>query len=841
MWIGAFGLISVVILVFLIVSLQNLPTFEELENPSYNVASEAFADNNEVIDKFYIENRVPVTYEQLSPYLVKALISTEDERFRQHCGIDFPALGRVLFKTVILRQKSSGGGSTISQQLAKLLYPRQNYDKMNGLIRPFALMNTKLKEWITAIKLERSYTKDEILAIYLNQFDFINGSYGIQSASETYFGKPQKDLKIEEAAVLIGMLKNPSLYNPVRWKERVLDRRSVVLFKMVENKMLSKAEYDSLKQLPLDMSKFRRQTHFTGKAPYFSNEVSKDIRKILDDPSYFKPDGTKYDLYKDGLKIYTTISPSVQKYAEEAAREHMEQLQIKFNRLWKDKDPWSYEADDKQLALRMSRLEYLVRNTDRYNIIRDRKFNKYISMLQADYESLEFTDRDIDRMLIEDKSKGNIAKLVKQKIIKPELGDAYLEFMKSEHWPELKRKWYAFQEEVKKDFSTKVRMMVFAYNKAGEKDTIMSPMDSIKYHCMFLQCGVLAMDPSTGKVKAWVGGIDHKYFQYDHIRFNRQVGSTFKPFVYATAISFQGISPCFPVVDKQYTISPGEGNFKLKEPWSPGNAEGYFSWNRLSLYQGLQQSRNSVSVYLMKQLGDANYVRGLLNNMGIDSSIVRSDGQYRVPNQPSICLGSADLSVYEMTAAYNTFANDGVYCRPTMISRITNKDGKEIYNAKREERRALNPSYNYVMVDMLKYACRGAGGFSGVRSEFGGKTGTTNDFVDGWFMGITPTLVVGTWVGGDDKWFRFLSLTDGQGSVMARPIFAKLLQKLEKDPESGYDVKARFVKPKGDLGVEIDCYRYNIEHGLAEPVKDSTSVDSLSRDSLKMIREEEFF
>ncbi|MEO7176872.1 MAG: transglycosylase domain-containing protein [Saprospiraceae bacterium] len=842
LWKLSFFAMALIPLVLLLVSLQNLPTFDELENPKYSLASEIYASDGQVIDKYYIENRVPVPYSELSPYLVQALISTEDSRFYNHSGVDFEALARVVIKTAILGDRSSGGGSTISQQLAKLLYPRQDYDEMWSFVRPFALVNTKLKEWITAIKLEKSYTKEEIIEIYLNQFDFINGAYGVQSASETYFGKPQKELNIEEAAVLIGMLKNPSLYNPMRWRERVENRRTTVLMLMKEMGYITQSNFDSLKVLPLDMSHFKRQTRFTGKAPYFTNELSKEIKKILDSPDIVKTDGTKYNLYKDGLKIYTPLDLVIQKTAEEAVYEHMADLQKTFNQVWKGKDPWTYEAENWQLDLRQAALLYHIRNSDRYQNARARSINKYLRSWQEEYKGVEFNDKDLDRLVSASKDKKFLKNLLKRKYITDDEMSSYEDVIDDSKFKTLLSNWSQFQADVKKEFDTPIKMTVFDYNKSHEKDATMTPLDSIKYHRMFLQAGVLAMDPRNGQIKAWVGGIDHKYFQYDHIRFNRQVGSTFKPFVYATAVALQYISPCTQVVDKQYTIEPGEGNFQLKEPWNPGNSTGGFSWKKVSLYEGLSKSINSVSVFLMKQLGDPEPVRGLVHNMGIDSTIVRSDGQYRLPKQPSICLGSADLSVFEMTGAYATFANNGIYRKPIIITKIVDRDGKVIYEPKREDNRALPPTSNYVMVDMLKYNMRGAGGFSGVKSEMGGKTGTTNDYVDGWFMGITPSLVVGTWVGGDDKWVRFQSLTNGQGSVMARPIFAKLLYKLERSTSS-YDPSASFVVPKGELGIETDCYKYMVEHGLMLPEEpsDSTLIPSDSTLLLKPENEEEFF
>ncbi|MEM9824431.1 MAG: penicillin-binding transpeptidase domain-containing protein, partial [Bacteroidota bacterium] len=419
---------------------------------------------------------------------------------------------------------------------------------------------------------------------------------------------------------------------------------------------------------------------------------------------------------------------------------------------------------------------------------------------------------DIDRMLIEDKKKGSIAKLVSQEMVGTPLAVKYRKIMASTHWSNLKKQWSALQNTVKQKFAEPVKMTVFAYNDQMEKDTILSPLDSIKYHHMFLQLGSMAVDPATGFVKAWVGGINHKYFQFDHVTSERQVGSTFKPFVYATAIAQQGVSPCMQVYDLPYTIHPGEGNFHLREEWTPNNADGKYSGAPYTLFKGLQYSKNTVSVYLMKQLGDASPVRNLVNNMGLSSTYRRSNGTYKIPHAPSICLGASDLTVQELTGAYTTFANNGIYNKPVFITRIEDKNGRSIYQEIPEERLALHPNANFVMVNMLKSVMnQGLSGFGSIKSEVGGKTGTTNDYVDGWFMGLTPDLVVGTWVGGDDRWIRFRTLNLGIGAKMARPFFAKLLRKLERDKAVDYDIEARFNIPPGDLGIVIDCEEYDYQ------------------------------
>ncbi len=797
--VGLIGLIGI----FVVLSFTDLPTFEQLENPKSNLASEIYAGNGEVLGRYYIEKRIPVPYDSLSPYLVQAFISTEDERYYSHSGIDLEGLGRVLFKTILLRQKSAGGASTITQQLAKNLFTDKPGSGMERVIQ-------KLKEWIIAVKLERSYTKEEIMSMYLNQFDFINDAYGIKAASETYFGKGQDDLNVEEAAVLIGMLKNPSLYNPRRFPEKVEHRRMVVLKQMQKNGVLSQTEYDSLRQLPLDMSNFNRGTHNDGPAPYFRSRMGEELKRILAKKQYAKQDGSSYDIYRDGLKIYTTLDPTTQRHAEAAMREHMAELQKKFWKVWNKRDPWTFrdpskekEELDLEAEVKERTLKKHIRSTDRYASLREKHLGEQVDAVKQELD-INLRDVDIERMLSEEGKKGSLAKLVSRKLIGNSLAVKYRRLMGTNRWKGIKTNWENLQSEVEKSFSEPVKMKVFAYNDKMEKDTTMSPLDSIKYHRMFLQIGSMAVDPITGHVKAWVGGINHRYFKYDHVTTPRQVGSTFKPFVYATAIAQQGISPCFEVMDLPYTIHANEGNFHLKEDWTPQNANEEYSAKPYTLFKGLQYSKNTVSVFLMKQLGDARPVQSLVKNMGLS--------EQRVPAVPSICLGSCDLTVFEMTGAYTTFANNGRYNKPIFITRIEDRNGRPIYQEVPEERVALHPNANFVILEMLRNVMRqGIPGFSKIKSEVAGKTGTTNDYVDGWFMGVTPDLVVGTWVGGDDRWIRFLSLRDGIGAKMARPFYAKLLNRLEQDSTADYNKDHRFFRPPGDLGIVINCDEYQQE------------------------------
>lgn len=803
------GIVGVVVL-FVFLSTRDLPTFEELENPKSNLASEVYAANGEVLGRYYYENRVPVTFEELSPYIEQALISTEDERYFRHSGIDFEGLVRVAFKTGLLRQRSAGGASTISQQLAKMLFTEKPGSGFERVIQ-------KLKEWIIAIKLERSYTKQEIIAMYLNKFNFINGAYGIKAAAEIYFDKSQDSLSIEESATLVGMLKNPALFNPMRRIDTVFHRRMVVLHQMQKNDFITKDQYDSLKAVPLDMSRFSRKTHADGLAPYFRMELRKELIKILEKPEHRKTDGTTYDIYKDGLKIYTTLDPVIQHHAEQAMIEHMAQQQKTFDNHWKGKDTWTYKdptKDKEELQAidraRKQAFNNAIRQTDRYLLMREKYLNEILTKIADAFDGFLLQDHEIERIIEEDKKKGVLAQLVSRKLISSERAIKYRKIHESPYFEKLNERWLALQKRVNEVFNKPTKMKVFAYNDQLEKDTIMSPADSIKYHHNFLQLGSMAIDPLTGHVKAWVGGINHKYFQYDHVTSERQVGSTFKPFIYATAIAQQGISPCFTVYDLPYTIHQGEGNFGLLEDWTPSNADGIYTGNPYTLFKALQWSKNTVSVYLMKQLGDTKEVRSLVKDMGIDADRVRSNGTLKIPKQPSICLGASDLTVMELTGAYTTFANNGIFNKPIFITRIEDKNGNKIYETILQENRALNPNANYVVMEMLRRVVyEGLPGFSGVKSDLGGKTGTTNDYVDGWFVGLTPNLVVGTWVGGDERWVRFRSLQYGIGGKMARPYFGNLLKRIENDPAADYDATMHFFRPQGDIGIELDCAVYS--------------------------------
>jgi penicillin-binding protein 1A len=798
-----FGIASL----FIVINFTGIPSFRELEDPKSKLASEVLANNNEVLGRFFIQNRVPATFNELSPWLEKALVSTEDERFYTHCGIDARAIGRVLVRTVLLQDQSAGGGSTITQQLAKMLYSDREFEGMGTFEKAFALLYRKLREWITAVKLEKGYTKQEIIAMYLNQANFVNNAYGIRAAAEIYFGVAPSKLKKEDAAMLVGMLQNPSRYNPIARPERCIKRRMIVLSQMRYAGHISQEEYDKLKLKPLDMSKFKRLSYSEDKAPYLCAELKKDVKAILNLPECLKSDGTSYNIFKDGLKIYTTIDPVYQQHAEAAMQAHMKKIQTRLFSVWKGRDPWTYkgaDTKDDEIKQRQESLQSLIFTGERYRGLRNNALQKIIDDIQTAY-NFEPSDDDIVNMLEEEKKSGSISKKLAKKLVTIDQATGCRKIMDSKYWPELKKQWTSLQSTVKKVYATKVPMRVFSWSASKlEKDTFMSPMDSLKYHRMFLQSGILAIDPTTSEVKAWVGGINFKHFQFDHIRTPRQVGSTFKPFIYGTAIAQQNLTPCFQVYDMPVEIPAYYQNFKHGQSWTPKNSTGTYSYKLVTLKEALKNSINSVSAYLMKQMGSTEPVFDMLNNMGIDPA--------GLPNSPTICLGSADLTVWQMAGAYTAFANNGVYNRPSVIREIKDKNGKVIYRSTPEEHQALPQTANYMLNQMLQYNIKGAPGINQLKSQVGGKTGTTNDYSDGWFMGITPRLVVGTWVGGEDRWIRFNSLEDGQGARMARPIFADFVKRLEQDKTSGFDINAKFKLPAGALP-DMNC----------NPIQDSAS------------------
>lgn len=808
LWAGAFLLVISIFTGFVFLANSKLPTFDQLENPKYNLASVVYDANLVPFGRYYVENRVTVPYDSISPKVIEAVLAAEDVRFLNHPGIDLKATLRVMFKTLLLRQESSGGGSTITQQLAKLLFDRPSFKGKSRITRLFMMVQIKFKEWITAVRLEKSYTKEEILAMYLNKFEFIYGAHGIQAAANTYFGKDQRDLNYSEAATLIGMLKNPSLYNPVRFPVKARERRNVILRQLVEYRRLPMAEYDSLKTKDIDITGFSMESHDTGPAPYFRAELTKWLIKTLEEKNIRKPDGSAYNIYTDGLKIFTTLDLNYQKHAETAVFEQMKKNQRRYWRVWRGMDPFVFEADEQQEKLRRESVENRIINSDRYQKIKQKAFSPFLEKVELQFEGLSLNEKIIRHLMEVRQGKTDLNELRKAGIIQKSSVSKCRDLLKSNYWDTLVSAKAAFDQKIKTSFEKPVKMRVFTYNQTMEKDSVMSPYDSVLYHMRHLQTGMLVMEPGSGHIKAWVGGIGFKYFKYDHINSLRQVGSTFKPVVYATAIAVQGLSPCMEFEDIQYTISPGESSFNIDKEWSPENADGRFTQNKYNLYHGLLYSKNSITVRLVKELGNVQVIRDMAKAMGIPVDKQVGEGKLLLPEYPAICLGSADISVFDMTGAYGTFANNGEYTEPVFVTHIEDKNGKVIYTNMPKQNKALNPVHNYIMVDMLKNNTGGK--FSlGTKSRVGGKTGTTNDFNDAWFIGITPNMVVSTWVGGDEKWVRFFTLDDGQGYTLARPVMQKFLQAVEKDPKIKLDYRKDFEVPDDPSYREmLDCAKY---------------------------------
>ena len=797
---------ALVAALLLYAGLTDAPSFEELENPKYDEASVIYDDKGRSFGKYYVENREPISFDQLNPHIHKALIATEDARFYAHSGIDFWALIRVAFKTVLLQDRSSGGGSTISQQLAKQLFSRPSMRNMGFVKKTWTLITTKLREWITAVRLERNFTKEEIIALYLNKFEFINGAHGIQSAAQTYFGKNQNQLNVAQSALLVGMLQNPSLYNPRRFPDIAKERRNTVLKLLSAQDYISKVELDSISARDIDMTNFMRSEQSDGPAPYFRVELTKWLRDLFERENIRKPDGTTYNIYTDGLTINTTIDLDYQRYAEESVAEHMKWLQKRYDRVWKNQDPWTYEADSLQKIIRQDILSRRMKASERYANLREKNLGQSLEAIQKKYTNLPTSDNVFKALIEISEGKSSFKKQADLGNLDMTFEESYKKLLVSEAWPSYKEKFLTHEAIFIKEFDTPVKMMIFDH-ELGEKEVEMTPRDSVRHHNMHLQNATLAVDPKTGYIKAWVGGINHKYFKYDHATSRRAVGSTIKPFVYTSAMAFGGISPCQEFDDIQYTIAPGDAGFDVDKEWSPANANEEFTGNKYNLYHGLLYSKNSITVRLLKELGNVEILRNLLEAVGINTKENIGNGKIAVPSVPSISLGAVDLRVIDMLGAYTTFANQGVYTEPIFIKNIIDRNGKVIYTAIPKRKAAINPLYNAVMVDMLRNNTGGQFGM-GLKSQYGGKTGTTNDYADGWFMGVTPSLVVAVWTGGDDKWIRFTNIDDGQGYVMARPIFQNLLKRLEKDSTNIYDPNIKFANPPAGFSELIDCAKF---------------------------------
>lgn len=745
---------GIIFFVVIVVAIWNgwigyMPPVEELQNPIDKYATQVYSCDGKVIGTWNRnkDNRIRVPYDSISPHVIKALIATEDVRFYEHSGIDFKALGRAIIKRGLLGNASAGGGSTITQQLAKQLYSDHAESKLERVMQ-------KPIEWIIALKLERNYTKEEILTMYLNYFDFLHNAVGIKMASNTYFSKEPSKLDVIEAATLVGLCKNPSYFNPVRYSERSQERRNVVLAQMVKAGYLSNAEYSELKEQPLELH-FKVQDHKDGSATYFREFLRKYIsakkpersnypswggtQYYLDsiawanDPLYGwcnknkKKDGTPYDIYTDGLKIRTTLNSRMQKYAEEAVYAHVAKyLQPEFNREMKNKPnaPFSSELSQKQVNDILNRA---MRQSERWR-----------SMHEAGYSD----------------------------------------------------------EEIRESFRKKTDMTIFTYD--GDKEVSMTPLDSIRYVKTFLRAGFMSMDPMTGEVKAYVGGLDYAHFQYDIVMLGRrQVGSTMKPYLYSLAME-NGYSPCdyVPAYPQTYHYNG--------VPWSP---KGSGARGSASIKWGLQQSNNFVTAYLMSKLGPPSFVE-MLKKYGISSPDIHA--------VMPLCLGTCDVSVGQMCSAYTTFANKGIRCAPLFVTRIEDSDGNVLARFQPRMVEVISEVSAYKMIDMMRAVVDGGTGSRirfkyGIECDMAAKTGTTNRNSDAWFMGFTPTLVSGCWVGGDDRDIHFDSTNLGQGAAMALPIWAYYMKKVFRDRSLGYDPNAKF-----DIPDDFDpCYHEHVQNDMS--------------------------
>jgi penicillin-binding protein 1A len=712
-FIACFAILVIVILATYLGSFGPLPSFRDLENPKSNQASEIISSDKQILGTYYIQNRSNVTYNQISPNVINALIATEDSRFYQHSGIDFQRLFSIIFLNIFRKQ----GGSTITQQLALNLFSERSHNK---LVR----ITQKLKEWITSVQLERHYTKEEIVTMYLNTVDFgAYNTFGIKSAARTYFSTTPDKLTPDQAALLVAMINGPGIYSPINHPQNALNRRNNVVLPLMEKQgYLSEGQLEEFRSKPLGLH-FNPISHNEGLAPYFRSVLKKEVQKIFADESIVKADGTAYDLDRDGLKIYTTVNSTMQQYAEQAQAEYMRNLQVQFKSHWKGYNPYKSIKNFRLL------LDQGIHRSDRY---------------KAD--------------TIQSKSK----------------------------------------EEIKKDFNTPVQMQLFTWK--GDTTVTMKPMDSIIYSKFLLRNAMMSMDPTTGYIKAWVGGISFDHFKYDQVKTgSRQVGSTAKPFTYSVAID-NGYSPCYKVDNVPVSISiPGQ------DDWIPKQSSFDLKPGMISLRTALAFSQNYVTAYVMKQVGPVP-VMNLIKKMGVTSPDL---GPY-----PSICLGTFNATVFDMTGAYSVFANHGVWTEPTFLLRIEDRKGNVLYTHKPKIGPAMNEQTAYVMTYMLKGVIENGTGSRltykyGIRNPVAGKTGTTQDNSDGWFIGVTPQLVTGVWTGCEDRDIHFRSTFLGEGANTALPIFALYMKRVYADPTLGIKKNVDFDAPKAPLSIALDCGVYD--------------------------------
>lgn len=778
------GRCSAAFLAFLIILWFTTPSFEWLENPDFMQASQVLGDDGTVIGKYFYENRTPAKASELPEHLIQALEATEDVRFHEHAGIDRKALGRVALKTILGGDQSSGGGSTITQQLAKMILGRPSFKGWRKIYMPIMLPVAKFREWMTAVKLERCYTKEEIAAMYLNKFDYLYGAYGVKSAAKIYFGKNLKDLNIQESAMLVGMFQNPHYFNPVRFPERAKKRRDIVFLQMYNNGVFgegdeAKNKLKSLKKLPLDTKRFKREDHNTGLAAHFREHVREQLVDILKDNP--KPGGGEWNVYTDGLRIYTTIDANMQAHAEKAAREHLASMQAIFDKHWSTLDPWNRPNAEVPLLARQEQLQRFCHASRRWEAVKER--------LMPTATKLDIDDLALERMILADQKKLVLEKLVSQKSITAEKLLTYKATMASADFPTLKKEHKRMWEYFKKPIKD---MEVFAYTdkkEYGTQKVDMSPYDSVRYHRMMLQVGLCSVEPETGHVKAWVGGTDHRFFQYDHVNkdVRRQVGSTIKPFLYATALEHLAMTPNSEVEDVPTSICPGNGSFGLGQCWTPQNANRKTTGVPVPLTYALKQSLNTVSAGLMKMMGSTQPLRETLEKAGIEPSLV--------PAQPSIALGAIDLSPLHMAGAYTIFPNAGFYSEPVYILKVEDRFGNLIYEASPTSRPVISETGAYLMCKMMENVVSDASGFK-FRSAVGGKTGTTNYQADGWFVGVNPNLVTAIWTGCDDRFVHFRDMS-GQGARMARPIYVRYFTAVERDRNVRFPSIGEFKVPEG--------------------------------------------
>ena len=707
------SVLSPFILLFSLVQLTvvgffgDLPTLDQLENPKNNLATEIISEDGKLLGKYFFENRTKVRYEELPQNLIDALIATEDIRFQNHSGIDWKALLRA-FLGNIMGDKSSGGASTITQQLAKMLFTEKPSLGIERIMQ-------KLKEWVIAAQLEKRYSKEEIITMYLNRFDWVNNAVGIKSAAQIYFNKDPINLTMEESAMLVGMLKNPALYNPNRRLKITEKRRNIVFYQMNRYGFISDSLFQIIKGSPILLD-FKKPNHNEGLAPYLRELLREELKKWANKNT--KIDGSKYNIYTDGLKVYTTINSRLQNFAEEAMRVHIYSLQNDFYKHWKGYPNAPYPEDFSDSLINVI-IEQAMRRSERYRKLKKAGFK---------------------------------------------------------------------EDKIKEIFNVKASMTLFSWD--GEIDTILSPFDSIRYNKFFIHSGMMSMNPKTGHVKSYVGGINHKYFKYDHVKIGkRQVGSTFKPFVYALAIQ-EGYSPCYKIPNIPVVFD--KKRWGLEKDWIPKNSGDEFANKSLTLKFGLANSINTVTAFIMKQLGPSAVV-DLAKKIGIKSKILPV---------PSLCLGTFDLSVYEMVGAYSTFVNKGIWVEPIFITRIEDKNGVVLKKFMPKTQEAMSAETANIMVRMLQGVVDGVYSPSaqkkmgtgvrlrykyGFQNEMGGKTGTTQNQSDGYFMGITPNLVTGIWSGCEDRSAHFRTIQYGQGANMALPIFAEYMNRVYADTiNTGY-------------------------------------------------------